>query len=406
MTPLLSIEDALNRVLYCTQRLPIERAPLGPTALGQVLAADVASDLDSPPFDKALVDGYAVRAADLAAPGTALRIVEEIRAGHPPTRPIRTGEAAAIMTGAPLPVGADAVVMMEHTQRTDDRVMVVECPKPGQNILRQATEMRRGDVVLRAGQVIRAPELGLLASVGCGEVPVIRRPQVAVLATGDELVDVDCVPQPGQIRNSNLPMLLAQAAAAGAVARDLGTARDRADELRARMEDGLADPDVLVLSGGVSAGAADLVPAILTQVGVRTEFHKIAMKPGKPLFFGTLGPKLVFGLPGNPVSSFVGFEIFVRPALQKLAGYPAPWTRRLQAALTAPLQTRNNRPTFHPALLTVDAAGVGVRAVPWFGSPDLRALSGANALLILPAGEVDWPVGQAADVVPTSEVLP
>jgi molybdopterin molybdotransferase len=391
---MLEVADARAVVLRACKPLAAAPTPLA-DALGRVLAEDVRADLDSPPFTKSLMDGYAVRAAD----GSSLRLAAVVAAGDPPGATVGPGEAVRIFTGAPLPDGADAVVMVEKTEPAEPRigepVRLTEPVKPGQNVLPRGREMRAGDVVLPAGTAITPAAVGLLAGVGRATVSTVRPPRVAVLATGSELVEADARPGPGQIRNSNGPMLAAQAARAGAVPRYLGIGRDDANILAAMIRDGLENADVLILAGGVSVGAFDLVPGVLRDLGVEAHFHKVRMKPGKPLLFGTTGDKLVFGLPGNPVSSFVCFELFVRPALRAVAGHRDPGPMTTTLPLGEPLSAKNDRPTFHPAKLE----GTAVRPLPWFGSADLRALLTADALLALPPGEVRYEAGQPTSVV-------
>jgi molybdopterin molybdotransferase len=259
-------------------------------------------------------------------------------------------------------------------------------------------EMRRGENVLSAGAVLHPVELGVLAGVGRSSVPVVRAPHVAVLSTGDEVVEAPAVPGPGQIRNSNGPMLTALVERAGGVARYLGNAADRLDSLRPAINEGLKH-DALVLCGGVSAGKLDLVPSVLRDAGVEAHFHKVAMKPGKPVLFGTLGRTVVFGLPGNPVSSLACFELFVRPALRRLAGIADALPRFVPVPLVEEFAYRTDRPTYHPAWLEPADVGWQVRRVPWFGSPDLRALTRANALMLLPAGDQLYRAGQAIPVL-------
>jgi molybdopterin molybdotransferase len=328
-----------------------------------------------------------------------LEVIEEITAGRTPTKTVGPGQAARIMTGAPMPSGADAVVMVEKCEPIRD--INVRVPSPvvsGQNVQPRAREMRRGEPVLVAGTELRAQEIGLLAIVGRISVLAHPAPRVAVLATGDELIEPDQSPGPGQIRNSNGPMLMAQVAAAGGQPQSLGIARDDAAHLRRLIEDGLT-ADMLLLSGGVSAGTLDLVPDMLRECGVTAHFHKVRMKPGKPLFFGSRGDTLVFGLPGNPVSSFVCFELFVRPALRRFRGLPAEPSPIVPLPLAADFPYATDRPTYHPA--TVERAPVGecVRPVPWHGSPDLRALTAANALLLLPEGDHLHRAGQPLPVL-------
>jgi molybdopterin molybdotransferase len=258
--------------------------------------------------------------------------------------------------------------------------------------------MCRGQTVLAAGMRLRPQEFGLLAAVGRTAVRVHPSPAVAVLSTGDEVVEAPQVPTHGQIRNSNGPMLAAQVASTGAVARCLGIAGDREDSLRPRIEEGLKSP-VLLLSGGVSAGKRDLVPDVLGELGVEAHFHKVEMKPGKPVLFGTRGGSLVFGLPGNPVSTLVCFELFVRPAIRRLQGQPEPGPRLLEATVAEDFTHRSDRPTYHPARLAFGGNGWMVRRVAWFGSADLRAMIDANALVVLPKGDHRYVAGQRLQVL-------
>ena len=386
------VADAVQIVLAHARRLPPRVTPLTSAALGLVLGADVPADLDSPPFDKAMMDGFAVRAADGAAER---RVVEEVPAGAVPTRTVGPGEATAIFTGAPLPAGADAVVPLEVCARTGDRV-TVPAPKPGANVLPRGTELTAGTVALPAGTVVTPAAFGLCAAVGRTAVPCVPPARVAVLVTGDELVEANTRPGPGQIRNSNGPMLVAQAVRAGALPRYLGIGRDDRAVLLSLVSEGLATADVLLVAGGVSAGKLDLVPEVLAAAGVTAHFHKVRMKPGKPVLFGTRGHTLVFGLPGNPGGAFVGFELFVRPALRVLAGHPPAAAPSHTLPLTTDLHTTNDRPTFRPGRLV---AG-GVEPLGWFGSADLRGLLAADALIAVPLGEVRLTAGQPVGVLP------
>jgi molybdopterin molybdotransferase len=327
-------------------------------------------------------------------------VIEEVTAGQTPRRTLAAGQATRIMTGAPIPAGADAVVMVERTQVLDDKRVQVDdrSPKPGQNILPKAREMKRGETVLKAGAVLRPQEFGVLASVGRTTASVFPAPQVAVLSTGDEIVEPSQVPGPGQIRNGNGAMVMAQVSRAGGSPCFLGIARDRVDSLRASITEGLRS-DILVLSGGVSAGKLDLVPGVLQQLGVEAHFHKVEMKPGKPVFFGTRGATLVFGLPGNPVSALVCFELFVRPAIRRLKGHPDPGPKIVEALLAEDFAHRSDRPTYHAAVLQSAEAGWQVRPVPWFGSPDLRGVLAANAFAVLPAGEHQFRAGHRLPVL-------
>jgi molybdopterin molybdotransferase len=398
----LGVADAQALILQQVRPLPADTMPLTSAAVGLVLAEHVASDLDMPPHDKAMMDGYAVRSADVSQGHAILTVVEEITAGQTPRHRLECGEVSRIMTGAPVPPGADAVVMVEHTRLLDaGRVQIEDQPpQPGQNILPRGREMRAGQVVLNPGAVLRAQEFGLLAAVGRTVVRLVPAPQVAILATGDELVAASQTPGPGQIRNSNGPMLLAQVWQAGGAPRPLGIGRDNMDSLRSLIAEGL-QAHVLILSGGVSAGKLDLVPGVLREAGVTAHFHKVQMKPGKPLFFGTQEhsdssrPRtLVFGLPGNPVSSLVCFELFARPALRRLRGLAEAGPHFVSAALTEDFTYHTDRPTYHPAHLRSSDSGWRVQPVAWFGSADLRGLTAANALVLLPAGNHEHKAGQ------------
>lgn len=408
-TPILSVTEAQRRILEQAMPLPPVKASLVPETLGLVLAEDVTSDLDMPPFDKAMMDGYAVRSVDVSEGHAKLVVVEEITAGRVPRMTVGQGQATRIMTGAPIPPGADAVVMVERTVPLDSqRVRIEGGANPGQNILRRAKEMRRGDVVLHAGARLRPQEFGLLALVGKTSLNVRPAPSVAILPTGDEIIEPSEQPGPGQIRNSNGPMLLAQAARAGGRPKLLGIARDTAESLQRLIGEGL-QADVLALSGGVSAGKLDLVPGVLAELGVRIDFHKVEMKPGKPMLFGVKDhgaqrpATLVFGLPGNPVSALVCFELFVRPAIRGLMALP-PGPRLVRATLVEDYAYRTDRPTYHPARLEAVDAGWRVHAVPWFGSPDLRGVAPANAFVLLPAGDHHHRAGDVLPVLMVEDV--
>jgi molybdopterin molybdotransferase len=352
---MLSVDQALQLVLQHAQPIaprivkPFER-------FRGVLAEAVVSDIDSPPHDKSVVDGYAVQAASCAASGAVLQVLEEVTAGAMPAKAVTIGTATRIMTGAPIPAGADAVVMVEQTvQVGPDQVRVNATEvRLGQNITRRAASLARGQIVLPAGTRLRAIELGLLAEVGATQISVIQYPSIKIISTGNELVEFTEMPGPGQIRNSNSLLLWGLAVQAGAAPLGGRIARDDADDLRARIRPAL-ECDVLLLSGGVSMGVLDLVPQVLTELGVDQVFHKVNLKPGKPLWFGVKRhadreqPTLVFGLPGNPVSSLVCFELFVRPAIQKLSGLEPTGLARSTAVLTKDHQQRGERPTYWPA---------------------------------------------------------
>jgi len=401
----------------------IERtaAPLPPRrqrlldACGRVLAAPVISDVDSPPWDRAMMDGFALRNDDVAAASGGvleLDVSVDLAAGDVTTLEIRPGCCARIMTGAPIPQGADAVIPVEcavaDTQGTHAGGKVRlgdEKFRPGQHIARQGAAFRAGQEVLAAGMMLGAAEIGLAAEAGATHVMAAAQVRVAILSTGSELVPPDAVPAFGQTRNSNGPMIAAAVNLLDAEPIPLGIAADRPEAIRAAVAQGLA-ADVLVLSGGVSAGDLDLVPEIFRLCGVQKIFHKVRLKPGKPVWFGILereqaAPTLVFGLPGNPASSLVCFELFVRPAIQILAGAAREhWhLPRGRARLTAPAKAAADRPVYLPCKLAGTAAAIEATPLPWTGSSDLLGLAGAAGLIALPAGSKRFEAGDEVEVV-------
>jgi molybdopterin molybdotransferase len=399
---MLTIDEALELVEKHAEPLAPSRVQLGESA-GLVLAEDVVSEVNSPPYNKAVMDGYAVRSGDRQPER---RVLEELGAGTVPRHPITPGTATRIMTGAPLPEGADAVVPIEKSEMIDRETVRLQQldPAPGQHVMPLGASMRAGEVVLRSGALVRPIEIAILAEIGRAMATVRPRPRVAILPTGNELVAIGEKLGQGQIRNSNGPMLVASAANAGAEALELGIARDDGDELSRWIEQGLA-ADVLLLSGGVSAGKFDLVPSVLADLGIEQVFHKVALRPGKPLWFGIKqdGQRraLVFGLPGNPVSSFVCFELFVRPAIAALAGRGFPQPNLITAQLSHEFDHRGGRAAYLPARVTYrkdEFRGSGDAApaaeiLPWQGSGDLAALAHANGLAQLPAEKCRLAVG-------------
>lgn len=395
---MLTVVQALEQIVTTIAPLPAEQLPLA-DVLGLTLSADIHSPLDSPPFDKSLMDGYAVKSEDLVEGCGSLRVIEVITAGHVPTKKLASGQATQIMTGAPLPEGADAVIKVEETVRDGDNVLITaKSFGPGAAVIRRGTSVRVGDCVLRAGHVLNAASIGALAELGRDTAPVRRRPRVAILATGDELVPVTSLPGPGQIRNSNESMLTAQIESFGGIPVPLGIARDEPDELLRLIRRGL-EFDVLVLSGGVSAGTLDLVPGTLIAAGVREVFHKVELKPGKPIWFGMASSKrcCVFGLPGNPVGSLVCCELFVNTALRKLMGVVPVTPQPVYARLEHDYSNRNDRPTYHPAKLTQTPSGLTVSLVPWHGSSDLCGTVAANGMMVVAAETRQYSAGDRVE---------
>ena len=392
---MISVEEALSIVARCVRPLPSERTALA-HLLGLRLAEEVASSVDSPPFDKSMVDGYAI---DVSDPAETLRELELVTAGSVPTMAVERGSTIRVMTGAPVPAGADAVVKWEDCELLD--ATTIRNPargvKSGSCILRRGSAFRQGEVVLPRGKRLGPLDIALLAEIGQAEVSVARRPRVGVLPTGDELVAAHEPLGPGQIRNSNGPMLLAAVAAADATPVDLGVGCDDPEDLRTRINQGLAD-DVLLVSGGVSAGVKDLVPGVLAELGVEEQFHQVRIKPGKPLWFGVREAEgrrtLVFGLPGNPVSTFVSFQLFVLPALRALAGGAFESTPAHRAVLSQSFEHRGKRPTYHPCRSVLGDDGVRrVEPLDWRGSADLATLTRADCLAAFPAGDYQLAVG-------------
>lgn len=396
---MLSVDEARARILALVAPLGLERVALL-AARGRALGEDVVATRALPPWDNSAMDGFAVRAADCPEPGRVLDVVATIAAGQAPAAPIGPGQAARIMTGAPMPPGADAVVMQEHTDHgagaAAGRVRIDEPVPPGQHVRRRGEDVAPGDVVLRAGQTVGPGEIGLLAALGRAQLGVVRAPRVAVLSTGDELCDVDEQPGPGQIVNSNAYALGAQIAEAGAVPVLLPVARDRRTEIAARLGEALT-LDAVVCSGGVSVGDYDFVKDAMADVGLVLDFWKVAMKPGKPLAFGAVHGRPVFGLPGNPASSMVSFELFVRPALRRMAGHARPDDRRRElVTLAAPHAKEPGRAHFLRAVLEPPRE-LGERRVARLprrqGSGMLTSMAGIDALLELPAAHGPLPAG-------------
>lgn len=349
-------------------------------AVGMVLAEDVLSDIDMPPFDKSFRDGYAVRAVDIAEAPARLRIIGEVRAGGAFDGEVGPGEAVLIMTGAPIPKGADTVVMVEDTERiSDGEVRIGIGMRPGSFIGLMGSDIAKGTKVLEKGRPIRHAEVAVLAACGRACVRVYKKPAVAVIVTGDELVSMEEVPQGSEIRDCNGPLLETMLTGDGFEVKNLGVVCDRPDLLKSSIEKGLGY-DILLLSGGVSAGEYDYVPEILESLGVERVFHKVGQKPGKPLYFGRLGERAIFGMPGNPVSTFYCYKVFVRCALLRMMGYKVGGFKTEKGRLVGALADKSRRKAFIPVFVS-DA---GVRPVGWRGSADVFSLAESNAFAILP----------------------
>jgi molybdopterin molybdotransferase len=400
---MISVEEAQAKVLEGIGVLPVERVELL-SALARVLAEDVVSDIDVAPFDNSAMDGYAVRAADVAGASAEtpvrLRVVEHVPAGAFPSVPVGPGEAVRIMTGAPVPEGADAVVMVEKTaEESGGDVGVIFAPiGEGQNIRRKGEDVRKGETVLHQGEIVGPATIGILASVGCPTPLVYRRPRVAIVSTGDELVGIDEYPGPGKIRNSNSHTLAALVLEAGGEPHILEIARDTVESTRAILSRA-SEFDLMISTGGVSMGDYDVVKAVLEELGI-LGFWKVAMRPGAPQTFGTIDGTPFFGLPGNPTSGMVGFEMFVRPVLLKMQGHATLCRPRHQVTLTHDVKKKSDRRYFMRA--RARRAGEGRWNAALSGAQSsamLTSMHRANCLLVLPEGETAFPAGSVVDCI-------
>jgi len=360
---------------------------------GRILAEPIHADRDYPPFARAARDGFAVRAEDL--PGE-LRVIGEVRAGETFSDMLVSGEAVEIMTGAPLPDGADTIVMVEHAVREGSRVRTDRSQKAGDNFTPTGSEAPQGSMILAPGRRLSYSEISALAMVGRERVKVYMKPRVAILPTGDELVDVKAEPEPYQIRNSNAWSLAVQVRRAGGEPQILPTARDNYESTRTAMEKGL-EADLLLLSGGVSAGKYDIVERILADLGAEFFFDRVKIQPGQPLVFGTAQSKMFFGLPGNPASTMVTFEVFARAALEKMGGAGATPLPFLRSKLTKEFHHKTGLTRFLPASLSDD--GETVEPISWKGSGDIPSMAKANAYLIADEDRESWSAGDDIQVL-------
>ena len=355
-------------------------------SIGRILAEPIAADRDFPPFRRAMRDGYALRAADLTNLPVTLEVIGEIKAGAAPEalpREVAAGQAAAIMTGAPAPDGADAVVMVEYTSLSGQRVTVTRAVGSGDNIVAAGSEARKGQVLLHHGTRMDYGAIALAASVGLQSVSVFRRPEVAILSTGDEIVEIGERPGPHQIRNSNSYSLAAQVQDAGGVPKMLGIARDEAVPLRRLIEQGLKH-DLLLLTGGVSMGRYDLVEQVLAELGAEFFFTGAQIQPGRPVVFGRVQERYFFGLPGNPISTMVTFELFARPLLEALAGMAARELSFVHARLKSEIKTKTGLRRFLPGLLSGEFEQAEFELAGWHGSGDVAAMARSNCYIVIP----------------------
>jgi len=397
---MLSVEEALAQILSRVRPLPTERVDLL-AGLGRVLAEPVRSKRIIPPWPNSSMDGYAVRAVD-TRPGAALTVVGRVVAGALPERPIGAGEAMRIFTGAPLPDGADAVVPQEDVDAREPNVTLRGATERGAYVRPAGEDVAVGDLVLGAGTVLGPAEIGLLASLGHNQIAVSRRPRVAVLSTGSELADLGTEPGPAQVPNANTYSLMAQVMEAGGVAINLGVAPDRLEVIEERIRRG-READVLVSSAGVSVGDLDLVREALVAAGAELHLWKVNMRPGKPITFGSLGPRPVFGLPGNPVSAMVTFELFVRPALLAMQRRRRLDRPRIHALAAAPITNRGSRRGYLRVSLEQHDGRWEARLTGDQGSGILRSMVQADGLAVL-AGDTTVGKGEAVEVIVMREL--
>lgn len=399
---MLTFEEARRKVIEVTgtlRRETVREVIDLRQSCGRVLAEPVIADREYPPFDRSTRDGFAVRSADAASPGAVLRLIGEIKAGAGFDRTVGAGECVQIMTGAAVPAVADAVVMIEYARIEGDRVTLERTATPGQNFVPRGSESHAGRELLAAGLRLGYAEMALAAQVGHDPVRVARRPHVAILSTGDEVVDVRAIPGPLEIRNGNSIALEALVRLAGGVPNSLGNAPDEKGEIRRRIERGL-DDDALVLSGGVSMGKYDLVEAVLADLGAEFFFDSVSIRPGKPAVFGVCKGKPVFGLPGNPLSTMVTFELFVAPAIDMLGGATPQPLMMVAARLAHPIREKGAVTHFLPARLGESGGVPEVSTLAWQGSGDVVSLTQSNAFLVVPGDRLEREAGEWVTVLP------
>ncbi len=402
MSTLLPYADARRKVIDIAGALrrPLRRETIEiEQAFGRVLAGDVCADRDYPPFNRSTRDGFALLASDASVPGARLECVGELRAGGTFTGPLRPGQCVEIMTGAGVPDGADAVAMIEHTTRDGKTITLERAAHSGDHIVPRGSEAREGTLLVAAKARLGYAEMALAAQAGATRLDVFTVPRVAILSTGDEIVDARTLPGPLQVRNSNGISIEVLARTAGAQPVQLGNAPDELVVFRKAIERGLEE-DILVLSGGVSMGKYDLVEQALSDLGAEFHFTGVAIRPGRPAVFATCRDKLVFGLPGNPVSTMVTFELFVLPAIDVLSGGIPRSLPVFRATASSPIHEKGPMTHFLPARIEWDGREARVTQLPWQGSGDIVALALANGYLVVGPERPYISVGESVDVLP------
>jgi len=396
---IISVREALDIILSNVNRLPPEEVLLLESR-GRILAKDLVADADLPPFTRSTMDGYALRSQDLQQIPATLDVAGYVPAGANPNFALKPRQAAKIMTGAPLPRNADAVQQIEKTQSADDgmKVVILEAVDIGANVAVQGSDAHIGDTLATAGTYVSPAVIGLLASAGADVVTVYSRPSVAILATGDELVDIIAKPLSGQIRNSNSYTLHTQVTQVGAHASMLGIARDHKAYIKNRVAQGLRH-DLLLVTGGASVGDLDLVGEVFEELGFQILFSKVSIKPGKPLILAKAENTLIFGMPGNPVSSATVFEVFVRPAIRKMMGFPSYHNPMISALLTQHFFNRSKRENYHPAVTWYEEGRFYCRPLHSRGSGDVTTYALSNSYLICPADKIETHEGEPVEVM-------
>ena len=398
-----TVQEALAIVRSACAAGAVEKAPLS-DGLGRVLASDLRTDVDWPPFDTSAMDGYAVRVAD-AVPGRGLaERAGLVAAGDLPAAPLSAGEAVRVMTGAPLPPGCEAVVPVENAHRDNGMVMALVAPHPGEHLRRRGESIRAGSVLVARGLRLGPADIALAALAGADPLGVVARPRVTIAATGNELVPASSTPGPGQLRDSNGPMLAALCRNRGARPASRAAVADEGGAVRALFANAGRDEDLLVTSGGVSAGDFDLLPSEAERAGFELLFRGVAMRPGKPVAFGRRGRALWLGLPGNPVSSAVCFRLFGAMALDCLEGVAKPGPAFVSAVLAREVSVRGRRETFRDATLEAVGGHLRITALETLGSHDLAGYARANALLRIPSDSGSLEAGMIVECLPLGEL--
>ncbi|MCX5851570.1 MAG: molybdopterin molybdotransferase MoeA [Deltaproteobacteria bacterium] len=396
---MVAFEEALRRVLDAATTLGCEKAPITGT-LGRILGEDIIAARDIPSDDNSAMDGFAVKAADTKGAEkknpVSLEVVEDIPAGRVPAKSVGSGQAARIMTGALIPRGADAVVPVENTESAEGKVAIHAEAKKGEHLRRRGEDVKKGELVIPRGKVVRPPEIGMMASLGIASASIYRKPTVAIIATGDEIVDISDSPPPGAIISSNSYSLYAQVMECGGVPVSLGISKDTKDDLLRHFREALR-ADIVVSSGGVSMGAYDFVRDVMKEIGATIQFWQVAQRPGKPVAFGTMEKTLFFGLPGNPVSSMITFEEYVRPAILKMSGHANLFRKMVKARLSGDFEKKKGLRYFARVRVTIEEGEYRAALTGSQGSGILKSMVEANAILVIPEEVTALKQGDFAD---------